>query len=230
MRKFLFPISLSNNLFSTKRVLFGLNAIPEAYDEVIFIIADQIQLYNRALKVKDSAALEDMFRKFYRGRTLSEQRRSWLGKLKNELSVARNFPLWTIYSLDDIADQRFTRIYRDILIMYHTMTEFQFDIDNQARSYLSKRLGAANVTDEVVKLSASYILEEIAVSVRLHVCEDIADEYYLGKHLNCVLRLYSSHYGINVFSIAGVEPKSIEWRFFDSLTISEPPRWIKRRL
>lgn len=230
MRKFLFPISLSNNLFSTERVVSGLNAIPEAYDEVVFIIADQIQLYNRALYVKDSIGLEDMFRKFYGGSTLFEQRRNWLNKLKKELDHSGNFPLWTIYSLDDIADRMLTRIYRNILIMYHAMAEFRLDVNSQARRYLSKRLGAANVTNDNIQLSASYILEEMAASIRLHVCEDIGDEYYLGKHLNCVLRLYSSVYGPRVFSIAGVEPKSIEWRFFDSLTRSDQARWVKRRL
>ena len=228
MKRFLFPISLGNNLFSTERVLSGLHTIPEAYDEIVFIIADQIQLFNRALGVRDGSSLDDTIQRFYSGRTLFEQRRIWLDRLKKELSDSSNFPIWRIYGLDDIADQMFARIYRNVLIMYHTIPQFQIDLDNEARGHLSKRLGAVNSTDENVKLSASYILEEIAASVRLHVCEDIPDEFYLGRHLNCVLRLYSSHYGIGVFSIAGVESTATKWRFFESSSDSQQSEWIER--
>ncbi len=228
MRRFLFPISLGNNVFSTENVMAGLRAIRNPYEEASFIIADQIQLYNRALTVRDGSSLDDTIRRFYSGRTLFEQRRIWLDRVKREFSGSGNFPQWTIYGLDDIADQMFTRIYRNVIIMFHTIVQFQIDVENEARDHLSKRSGASNNAVDNISLSVSYILEEIAASIRLHVCEDITDEYYLGKHLDCVLKLYSLSYGINVFSIAGVEPKPLQWRFFEFSSDSEGHRWVER--
>jgi len=229
-KRLLFPISLNNNIFSTERVLFGLNTIPEYYDELVFIIADQIQLYNRSFSVCNGNSFDETIKKFYSGRTLFEQRSTWLSKLKNEFGSSNNFPVWTIYGFDDIADQMFTRIYRNIIIMYHTIPEFKKDIDNEALNHVSSYSGTANITDVNTKLSVSYIIEELAASVRLHVYEDISDEYYLGKQLNSVLKLYYSDYGTTVFSIAGVESKPIKWRFFESNPDLKSPKWIERTL
>jgi hypothetical protein len=46
-RKALFPISLSNDRFSTEAVVPAIREVLSQYDDIILLIADQMQIFNQ---------------------------------------------------------------------------------------------------------------------------------------------------------------------------------------
>jgi hypothetical protein len=57
MKKALFPISVDSKRFSTEETINALNNI-EPVDEIIFLIADGLQLYNKAAQINIGNPLE----------------------------------------------------------------------------------------------------------------------------------------------------------------------------
>ena len=49
----LFPISLSNQVFSTEKVLPALPYIFTRHERVVFFVADHLQIYNKALRLAE---------------------------------------------------------------------------------------------------------------------------------------------------------------------------------
>lgn len=213
LSRVLFPISLGNNRFSTFNVLATLASIKDRYDEVVFIIADRIQIYNRVAGLAKFTEICDEINKFNLSEDLLIQRRAWLEKLKKNTPI-----VWTVLGFNNISDSRFANIFRNVLILYHTVKIFRDDIANEAVLYLTRTGNNVSPSQTDINLSIAYMLEEIAASLRLRVCEKIPDEYYLGSHLRTVVKLYSSAYGVDVFSLANVEPFPVQWRFYEPKT------------
>jgi hypothetical protein len=214
-KKTLFPISLNNNLFSTEKVSIILGTLSQEYEEIFFIVADEIQLYNQAANVKNATDLSAVIKQFYSGRSLLDQRRIWLQKMMKQI-FSKSEPNWTILGFDDIADQSFSRIYRNVLILFHTDNHFQNDVRNDAINFIQRKENSSlQMNEKNIGLSVSYILEEIAASVRLHVGYEIWNEHYMGHQLRCIVNLYAGIYSTNIFSLAGSDEKEDKCIFYE---------------
>ncbi len=63
-KKALIPISVDNPGFSTSLMVSALSALNEKYDELVFLIADDLQLYNKVTNVKSGADLSAVLKTF----------------------------------------------------------------------------------------------------------------------------------------------------------------------
>jgi len=213
VRKALIPISLGNDRFSSANLIPALEAIGQPYDELTFIIANNIQVYNRVRRIHDANRLASTLTEFENGKALFEERRQWLVKVKEKVSHSIASANWRILSFDDLVECGVYQVFRNVLVTYAAIDLFRAGIDAAAVAYLGGKGGGAS-DERDIRLSKAYILEEVAASITLHVVCDIQNEYYLGTHLALILELYAGRYGIDVFSLANVSPRSETWNFF----------------
>ncbi|MGZ5527310.1 MAG: hypothetical protein ACXWJB_01430 [Limisphaerales bacterium] len=210
--KALFPISVDNPGFTTSVVVAALNAIAEPYDEVLFLVADELQLYNKASSdLKSGQDLSQIISTFQRKNRYFEQRKKWLERIKSDVSGPLQHAKWTFYNVSDFTDQRFYHIFRNILLAFNTIPDFRNDVEETARNYCMRARG--DVSDIDLGLSTAYILEEIALNVRIRVLEQVKDEYYLFKYPKPFLNLYANKYGIDVYTLAGIPNYTGEFPF-----------------
>jgi len=220
----LFPISLNNQLFSTENVIEAYKAISLKYSSITFLIADQLQLYNKALRISNEYTLSDVLQDFRKKTNYFEERKIWLERLKTKIND--DIPInWDIISVDDIVNDHTTfTIYRNILIAFYTDSEFANDIKHIANNYaLNKNINYD--FDKAQNLSIGYLLEEIALSVKLKAINQIYDEFYIGNYAFPILKLFNEEYSFNVFDISGVgKPKNFNGFKFYIFDI-EKNRW-----
>lgn len=223
-RSALFPISLSNQAFSTENVLPLLPELFADYDRVVFLVADQLQIYNRALRLGDKVRLPDLVRHFDGSQRYLEQRTRWLERLTDAMAAPVDPVQWEVIGIEELADADCYRIFRNVMLTYHAVSEFRRDVNGAARLHAINRDLEVPI-DRSEQLSRGYLLEEIVISVRLHVLEGLWDEFYLGEQALPILRLYRGDYGILPEDLAQVEQGRGEHRFFRLAEASSKRRW-----
>lgn len=224
-RKALFPVSPSNSRFSTKVSLAALGGIVEQYEELLFIFADQLQLYNKACEVSPENSLLNVIEQFaLRRESYLDERKKWLQSIRTQCERTHRIGKWMTYGVRDLTDESFFGIYRRVLIAFHTVADFRRDVTRAAEEHCNRNYAPGSIEMEI-RLSEAYILEEIALSVRIHVLEDVCAEYYIGQHLIPMLNVYAGVYGIDVFTLAGVSKRNDPFRFYEYPLDDSVPRW-----
>jgi hypothetical protein len=75
---------------------------------------------------------------------------------------------WTLIGIDDISDPKCFNIFRNVMLAYYSIPSFRNDVDRSAHSHAQSR-ESRYPTDTLEHLSRGYLLEEIALSIRVHV-------------------------------------------------------------
>jgi hypothetical protein len=201
----------------------ALNAIIDAYDEIIFFVADKPHLYNRglltALSWRDLHDGDDKAPLFSTENSLSEivkERANWLEKIKAQLGSKGSRVGWKIRSAGEVCDSIAFDIHRRLTILAIVDDKLRWDIHSAAAEYLSGKQLPEPMASE---LSQRYIIEELTLSVRLKVVEQIYDEFYVGSSLAPMLELFRNGYSASPWELAAVpEDRDARFRFFDSVT------------
>ena len=117
-RSALFPISLSNQAFHTENVLPLLPQLFDEYGRIVFLVADQLQIYNRALRLGGEVQLPELIRHFDRSQQYLEQRTRWLERLTDAMSAPIDPAQWEVIGIDELADADCYRIFRNVMLTY----------------------------------------------------------------------------------------------------------------
>jgi len=118
-----------------------------------------------------------------------------------------------LIGVDDITDFKCFNIFRNVMVAYYGVCGFQDDVNRSAKYYAQSRYPQYPIEIRE-QLSRGYLLEEIALNVRLHIVDGIDDEYYMGEQLGVLLNLYNSRYGFNACDLANVPSHGRKIRFF----------------
>lgn len=209
----LFPISLNSERFSTEHVRPILKSISNQYLRIVIIIADQLQVYNSMIMNLGAENPGTVIRNFAEKDHRFEERTRWIWRIARDLNICEQ--KWTIIGINDIADQSCFKIFRNVMLLFAADASFRDCVTSAARSHVYSMRGV-DYDDRRVNLSALYILEEIALSIRLHVGENIPHEHYLGRLAEPVKRLYLGEFSTSVFALAGVaEVPDAQFNFFE---------------
>lgn len=223
-RKALFPISLSNQDFSTDIVLPLLPNLFDRYDHVTFLVADHLQIYNKALRLTEGLVLKEIIEGFSGGPHYLEQRSRWIARTIHSLGASIEDERWAVLGVDDLADADCFRIFRNVMLAYYAVPAFRHDIDAAASAHAEVRQDKYPLEQRRL-LSRGYLLEEIAVSVRIHIVGGVRDEYYLGTQTTPVLGLYDGRYGFTAFDLAERSDDGVPNRFFGLSEAPEGDSW-----
>jgi hypothetical protein len=221
----LFPISLSNQHFSTDNALPAVARLFERHEKIVFFVADHLQIYNKAAELSAGqvgALIDD----FGSGKYYLDQRRRWVERMVARLDRALTDGKWTVQGVDDVTDSQCFRIFRNVMIAYYSDRAFRADIDGAARTHAKRRGNDPDEDEARELLSRGYLLEEIALSVRLHVTAGIGHEYYLGSQIAAVLKLYSGTYAFDPFDLAEMSRPTAPIRFYFLANTPEGLCWM----
>jgi hypothetical protein len=222
--KALFPISASNVRFTSARTANCLASVTEHNDYITFLIADRLQMYNDAANkwphrdVDEIAKLNSPSKEFY------AQRRRWLEKLIRAIGIGAN-RVETI-NMDDVCDAPCFSILRNINILYDINDEFRSDINDEVYSYLEKRKSYIDF-QRSARLGVHYVLEEIAVNLRVRVSAEIENEYYIGEQLAVLPKLYSGSYNVKISDLTNYNTRDLKFRFFCWREDGTEASWIE---
>jgi hypothetical protein len=211
-KRALFPISVSNQAFSTRRVLPALQAVLSSHAEVVIFIADHLQVYNKALQIADGAGLSKIIGEFGLKQDYREQRSKWIQRMTSRMPGCEASH-WKLIGVDDITDFKCFNIFRNVMVAYYSVCCFQDDVNRTAKYYAQSRYPQYPL-EICEQLSRGYLLEEIALNVRLHIIDGIDDEYYMEEQFGVLVNLYNSKYGFNAFDLANVRSDGRKIRFF----------------
>lgn len=211
--KALFPISVDSQRFSSEETIRALNNIDKnKYSEIIFLIVDGLQLYNKATLLDKGIPLKEVFKKFELKNDYYIEREKWLHNLRLKVSPEIADIKWTITNVLQISDDKYHTIYRNILISYLALDKFRHDIIETAKRHRSRLVEQYSKYD--LELSIAYIIEEIAINLRLRVIEGISAEYYIGDQLSPLVNLYANSYDIDIFTLCGIDNNGINFEFY----------------
>jgi hypothetical protein len=223
-RRALFPISLDSKSFRTSAVVPALKPICEDYKEVLFLVADSLQVYNKACLVGVFENLGSVLQEFEKLRNgYLAQRSKWLARLQKMADPAGTVK-WRVVSFYDFMDKEFCAVYRRVLLAFHTLDPLRRDIEETASEHRKKRHSFGKPEMEQ-RLSEAYVLEEIALNIRVRVLESVESEFYVGEYLPPLLSLYKGSYDIDVFTIAGVPIRETQFRFFSLVEKTDRSSW-----
>lgn len=224
MKKCLVPISVGNPVFRTSRFEPLLESIPQAYDEVVFFVADFLQLYNHAMVVSSGPELARLLHQFRTEQDHLNQRKIWLMKLRKSMRCELARLPWRYLGASELEDRDLSDVWRSVLVMYECVAEFRDDIDRAVLNGAPRRGVVGN--DLSRRLSRMYLLEEVSMNIRLRVKERIEDEYYAGSTLVPLVKLYAGDYGVRVSDLVGVDTSGITFRFYEPTTSDlDSPGW-----
>lgn len=217
----LFPISVNSDLFSSEDTVQALAVGLAGFDKITFLIADRIQIYNDITKTNgdiDAILSLDWSGSYRRD---FEQRKRWLSKLRDRLRT-KTQQRWRILGVDDAADHYAYVALRSVWLLYRFDNQFAADADKAAMDF-AKRNGTDN--GELLKdMSLGYLLEEIAINIRLRVLRGIFDEFYMGDTLQILPKLYQGCYSKSAEELMGrpARPKGSFrfWSWHDSKWLS----------
>jgi len=219
MKRALFPISLSNDVFSTEKVVPAMKAVASKYSDVFILIADKIQIYNRVAigMAEEEGAPLSFSRTESSIQRVTEQRERWLDRVKLQLGPEALHCRWRVFSVQDIADRVGFQIFRRVLVLYDIDQKFRADVQNWARRFTHNRVTpiGGKPSELAERMSIRYILEEAALSVRMRVCNKVHDEYYLGKSTEPIVSIYRGKYMTDCWDLAGVSKRKIDFAFFE---------------
>jgi hypothetical protein len=220
----LFPISVSNQAFSTERVLPAMQFIFSRYAEVVFLVADHLQLYNKALEITDGLPLSRIIGEFSLKQEYRNQRSKWVQRMTSQIYCGHSH--WKLIGIDDITDSKCFNIFRNVMLAYYSVASFQNDVNRSAHSYAQSR-DTRYPLEIREQLSRGYLLEEIALNVRLHVTGGLDHEYYMGQQSALFLNLYNDKYEFNAFDLAETLNDGRRIRFF-CFNGGAPENWTEQ--
>jgi hypothetical protein len=224
-RKALFGISVDSQSFGTEAVAAALASFVKDFDEVVFLIADRLHLYNRAADVTDAEGYCNLLRAFEKrvaGReSYKAERERWLDRVRSHVEGALDTK-WSVVGIDDVADPAYCAIFRNLIVAFNTIVDFRQDVRDCASAHVFKHQTAP--TESSLRLSEAYVIEDIALSLRIHVLDRVEAEFYIADYLKPLLRLYDGTYGISVTTIAGSRERPPTYRFY-SLSHSGSADW-----
>lgn len=208
----LIPISVDNPAFSTRTMVAALSAIPARYEEYIFFIADDLQLYNKAVTVQEGSELVNVLKTFNERAAYFTEKTNWLTNVRNKLNNDIANSTWTFSNIATYSDERLHDILRNVFILYSTVPKFSRDVEEAARNYVTRT--EKSYSSKEVELSTFYILEEIAVNLRIRVEGHIDEEYYLFNYPKPMIDVYAGCYGISPFTLVGLRDEDEEFAFY----------------
>ena len=203
MNTALIGISLDNASYSSSQMREALlSGSLNQFDKIYFLVADTLQIYNQISRItNDPDRLASQNWSLPKNQYLKE-RRLWLSKLQQRLPNWPEKQTWSVVGVNEVTDRRTFQIYRSVRILYTLDSKFREDVLHYAERYADKLPDSA-FYEERKNLSAEYILEEIAINIRLRVGHCIAQEFYLGKTFPLFLNIYGGKYLKNHLSLFG---------------------------
>ncbi|WGH75655.1 hypothetical protein P8625_00390 [Tenacibaculum tangerinum] len=227
MNKAFFPISVDNKNYSSKNLSALIKIILELDDcRPYFLIADNLQLYNKVKQTNKE--LSFIVQNFKTKNQYFPERVKWINKV-----FKRDFPQidesvfkkWKIKNVSEITDHKFFNIYRSLLILFNVDDEFRNDLSEAAENHTIYE--SIDSTELQIRLNRLYVLEEIAINLRMRVFNKLYSEYYLGQLPSVLTKIYYEKYSLNIKDLTGKNLSGLDFKFYEGKVEFDNIIWNK---
>lgn len=207
--------SLDSKLFTREWVRYAIPYLLEHHNSVLFLIAEELLRYTRTLETGGSNFLnfsgatdqvnerKDEFYKFLK---------SEISKLDTETQKSISIRFWR-----EMVDYRYTLLFRNLYISYLTIEPFNEIVKNRAMHHIQKHK-ELRLLPNAYYLNVAYILDEIAMSIKVTEFDNFKYEYYPMDQMDVISKLYNNEFhsfGLTIQNLINQKPS----RVFSSLRL-----------
>ncbi len=211
MESALIPISVGNQRFSTDYMLRIITPILNKYQNIYFLVADKLHIYNKVRKGITNNSISFILNDYRNRNRDYELKEIWINRILGTFN--KRDRSYKIFGIDDVTRENYFEIYRNIQILFNTHEQFRTDVINSANKYLSNKNIQNSKLDS--DLSVLYILEEIAINIKLRVASRIYSEYYSESYHPPLINLYKNKYECSISDIVGEKINSLNFKFYN---------------
>jgi hypothetical protein len=207
-------ISIAGQHLASRPFIHAFRALRARFDELTFVIFDRLHIYNRAAR-RPADGLAQLLTDIRQGPSYAEDRRRWIARITPRVPLLRNSGVIRIFNVDQVADRRCYMALRNLFLLYECDAAFRAGIGDWVNQYLARAAPAVTPSRLASTFSTAYVLEEIAINLRLRVLRRIESEYYPGVFPEPLVGLYRSRYSATVYDILEVRQTAAHFRFFE---------------
>jgi hypothetical protein len=200
-------VSLDSELFAREWVRKALNVILARHQVLLFLLADDLLFYTRsAEKSSESVRL-----KLAKAITSQENRRKeWHRFLQSEVDRLKPFDRERVHIREwkDFSDAQYVRLLRFLRIALDTIPAFKESVNRLTMKHAENSQLA--VASDTLATSAGFVIDEIAMCLRVTELADFHFEYYPELEISVLSELYNgsfSQFGLTVEALTGQNPK-----------------------
>jgi tRNA-dependent cyclodipeptide synthase len=207
MTKAFVGISLDSKSFSRAWVRGALSLLASKHQQVLMVFADELFVYTRAAHPSNGRTRLELTKARAAAAALADERMRFFRREVDRLGAASaaNFRLahWR-----DFSDDVYATLWRQLWLAYSTLDEFRRQVDHVAIKHTAKAI-QGDQTPNHARVSAAYILDEIAMCIRVTEVEGFASEYHPSADLPVATALYAGEFaadGLSVQELTGKPP------------------------
>jgi tRNA-dependent cyclodipeptide synthase len=207
MSKAFVGISLDSGLFSRAWVRRALEHLAVEHEQILLVLADELFMYTRAAYLDEAAVAVDIPQAHAAADALAGERQRFfereiarLGEAAGRFRLVR----WSVFS-----DAAYATLWRKLWLSYSVLPDFRDQVDAVAAQHTKKAVLGPRTPDHA-QVSAAYILDEIAMCIRVTELEGYCHEYHPGPDLPVAQALFAGqfrHLGLSVDLLTGAVPR-----------------------
>lgn len=225
LKKAFIGISIAGMQNASDAFVAAFQRLDERLDEIIFLVFDDIHLYNRVIR-SPNELLPVTIGKFLSGPRYLEERTMWINRISNQIPVIHNCAKVRVLNVYSVTDKHCYKIIRNLFLLYSVDQVFRADILSAVNEYQKRSSDIAFDSKLSCELSIAYILEEIAINIRVRLLRRLEIEYYPGKCIPPLVDLYKGKYSASVYEIAERKMKNMQFDFFEWRVENDKLGWF----
>lgn len=210
-------VSLDSKLFTRDWIRYALNVILERHNALLFLIADDLLRYTRTTQTISGKAVLGISATSH----LINQRRLEFEIFLN--SEIKNLDCKTqervlIKNWCSFADNRYVHLFRNLHIAYITIGPFQDCVNNVAMAHIKKASANCDFPNSL-QTSAAFLLDEVAMCIRITEMDNFPFEYYPSEQINILSELYAdkfSSYGLTIESLTEKDKRARSFQILNN--------------
>lgn len=220
-------VSLDSKLFSRTWVRFAIDYTLEKHHCLLFLLADDLLKYTRtAQTISGKTALKIV----ETSRIINDRKLAFEKFLISEINRIDQYSQTRILIKPwrSFTDDSYVNILRNLQIAYATLTPFQKCVDDIALKHIRKNPTKLHFQSSL-KTSAAFLLDEVAMCLRITEIDRFQNEYYPTDQINILTELYADkfvQYGLSIESLTGEKERSRKFNILDLQSVLDSNKAI----
>jgi hypothetical protein len=201
-------VSLNSKLFTRLWIRSALDYILQRHENLMFLLADDLLLYTRSAIISEGVIVLDFDGASAFARTKRLEVERLLLSESNRLSLSQSCRI-EIQPWNQFTDDLYVQLLRRLQIAFLTINSFTECVKEVADKHVRTYLAKANIPNPI-ETSIGFILDEVAMCLRVSELGGYYNEYYPAMDSNVLTKLYSNtfaEYGLSIDSLIGRRPQ-----------------------
>jgi hypothetical protein len=197
-------VSLDSREFPRSWVRYALPRLLERHTHVLIVLASSLFAYARSARFAHGAAtVQFADASAAAARLCQERQRFFAGEIRRLGSEAAS--RIQVVDWDACSDRLYCTVLRRLQIAWSALPDFQRLVEEEARAHVARIHGIPE-SGFFVDVGVAYLLDEVAMCIRITELSDHGFEYHPGPQLGILAAIYGGEFrgqGLSVESLVG---------------------------